>query len=135
MAAFSFSLVACQGMKGAAPEAERLQGIWRVTALANDSVSDINQAHIEFSDPPRLTGNAGCNRFFGLYEYRSGDLTVDETLGTSNIQCQPSVMAAEYRLLSFLPQSHRVHIDSEGRMELRDNRGRVLIKAQRELNP
>lgn len=144
LAALSLSLGACQGItcqgitcpgiSSAAPGAERLQGVWRVTALANEAISSASRAYIEFSEPPRLTGNAGCNRFFGIYEYQGGALSVDDALGASKMLCPPSVMAVENQLLSFLPQSRQVQLE-EGRLELRDSRGRLLIAAQRELNP
>lgn len=134
LAALSLVLGACQNTTGSAPAAERLQGVWRVTALNGDALSAASRAHIEFSDPPRLTGNAGCNRFFGIYEYRQGELEVDEALGASKMLCQPSVMALENRLLSYLPHSRQVHFDGK-RLELRDRQGRLLIVAQKELNP
>lgn len=133
LAVLSLLLAACQGLSGEAPAAESLQGVWRVTALANEPVSSASRAHIEFSDPPRLTGNAGCNRFFGIYEYQNGTLNVDEALGASKMLCPSSVMAVENQLLSFLPQSRQIQIE-KGRIELRDSRGRLLISAQRELN-
>lgn len=127
-------LAACQFMQAAAPAATELQGVWRVTALANESPAGVSRAHLEFSEQPRLTGNAGCNRFFGIYEYREGDLMIDETLGASKMLCQPSVMALENQLLSLLPLSRQAYLE-EGRLELRDSRGRLLIAAQREPNP
>lgn len=133
LATLSLSLGACQGLTGAAPTPDRLQGVWRVTALANEPLSPGVEAHLEFSEPPRLTGNAGCNRFFGIYGYQTGDLVVDETLGASKMLCQPSVMAVENRLLNFLPQSRQVYVE-EGRLELRDSRGRLLIAARQEPN-
>lgn len=133
LAALSLPLGACQSLTSDAPAPDRLQGVWRVTALANEPLNPGVAAHLEFSEPPRLTGNAGCNRFFGIYEYQKGDLVVDETLGASKMLCQPSVMAVENRLLSLLPQSRRVFLE-EGRLELRDRQGRLLIAARQEPN-
>ncbi len=134
LAALSLALGACRHLEGAPPTAERLKGVWRVTALENEPLSSASRAHIEFSEPPRLTGNAGCNRFFGIYEYQGGDLNVGEALGASKMLCKPSVMAEENRLLRVLPQSRQVSLE-EGRLELRDSWGRLLIVARREPNP
>lgn len=134
LTAMSLSLGACHGIGGVAPTDERLQSVWRVTTLANEPIPTAIRAHIEFSEPPRLTGNAGCNRFFGIYEYRSGDLNVDEALGASKMLCSPSVMAVENQLLRFLPRSRQLQLEDD-RLELRDSEGTLLISAQRELSP
>lgn len=113
------------------PSVAELAGVWRVQSLSGQEVTADSRTKIEFSAPPRLTGNASCNRFFGIYGYRDGQLRIDENLGVSKMLCRPSLMAQENEFLALLPRSARVQIHN-GDLEVLDARGELLIRAERE---
>lgn len=122
-------LWACQS-GGVTPSQAQLQGVWQIQSIAGQAVPEDSRAQLEFSEPPRLTGNASCNRFFGVYEYRNGQLTIAPSIGASKMLCMPSVMARENQLLAALPDSTRVRLH-QGLLELQDSDGNPIVQARR----
>lgn len=115
---------------GRAPTEGELIGFWQVHTIGGESVATDSRANIQFSKPPRLTGNASCNRFFGVYHYRDSQLDIDGELGAGKILCRPSLMGQENKLLSLLPLSVGVHLNDD-ELILLDESGNALVKAQR----
>ncbi len=132
------ALSACQLFEGAASQAPEssvvltdFQGAWQVQSLRGaESVPD-SRAFLEFSDPPRLTGNGGCNRFFGVYQYEAPVLTIDPSLGSTKMACEASVMVQEQQLFQLLPQAVQVSLSEQGVLVLKDAGGVELVRAVR----
>lgn len=133
IASLLIALSACHTVSSdiSTPNVAELKGVWRVQSLAGRQVAPDSRTKIEFSAPPRLTGNASCNRFFGIYGYRDGQLSIDENIGASKMLCRPSLMAQENEFLALLPRSARVRIHN-GDLEVLDGRGELLIRAERQ---
>lgn len=133
IASLLIAAAACHTLTGdvSTPSVEELKGVWRVQSMAGRQVAADSRTRIEFSAPPRLTGNASCNRFFGVYGYREGQLRVDENIGAGKMLCRPSLMAQENEFLSLLPRSTRIQIHN-GNLEVFDARGELLIRARRQ---
>lgn len=127
----ALGLAACQSTGvGPAPSSDALQGRWQVQSIDGDSVSPQSRAFIEFSEPPRLTGNGGCNRFFGMYRYDGRTLTIEPEVGSTKMACEATVMAQEQQLFQWLPEATRAAL-VEGQLHLLDSDGRTLVRADR----
>lgn len=69
------------------------------------------QPFIEFSTDGRLTGMAGCNGMFGVFEADSENLKFDG-LGTTKMFC-PTGMDTEARLLEVLDHTSRYRVNAD----------------------
>lgn len=140
------SLLGCQVLEGETENAvseQVLRGRWQVTSLAGSPVEPRSRAYLEFSNPPRLTGSGGCNHFFGVYHYDNQTLEIASAIGSTRMACAAKTMAQEQYMFHLLPDAVRAELGEadgdEAEMEqkaellLRDETGRVLITAVREL--
>lgn len=114
-----------------APSAAALQGRWQLTALQGADVAEGSRAFIEFSEPPRLTGNGGCNRFFGVYRYQEQGLVIESALGSTKMACAPEVMVQEQRLFQLLPKAVTIDEVTENQLTLNASDGDELIRVER----
>lgn len=114
-----------------APSATSLQGRWQLKALQGTGVADGSRAFIEFSEPPRLTGNGGCNRFFGVYRYQERALMIESALGSTKMACAAEVMIQEQRLFQLLPQAVTVDRVADNELVLHASDGDELIRVER----
>lgn len=124
-------LSACQSPAGdPALSIEALQGRWQLLSINGRSVAPQSRAFIEFSEPPRLTGNGGCNRFFGMYRYVDRTLAIEPEVGSTKMACEATVMAQEQQLFQRLPEATRAEL-VDGQLRLLDSSGETLLRADR----
>ncbi len=83
------------------------------------------QPYVEFAADGRLSGMAGCNGMFGIYEADSENLKIDG-LGTTKMLC-PTGMETESRLVEVLNQPLRYGI-SRDTLSLHDQNLTMLAK-------
>ena len=75
---------------------------WSLTTIAGKSVLDGTKLTAAFSTEERVTGNAGCNAYFGRARVEAGRLSVGP-LGSTLMACMPEgVMEQETRYLALL---------------------------------
>lgn len=110
------------------PSAKQLQGSWQLVSLAGADLGEGSRAFLEFAAQPKLTGNGGCNRFFGMYQFGDSGLRIDSSLGSTRMACAASVMMQEERLFQLLPNARRVQL-SDGVLVLLDADGVELLRA------
>ena len=74
---------------------------WRLTALAGESIQTSPEITLQFSREGRLSGNGGCNRYFGIFNVSPhGELTIGQ-IGATKMFC-PDNMELETRYLKSL---------------------------------
>lgn len=78
---------------------------------------------------PELSGSGDCNRFVGRFRVTGDQLRLEPQAGTM-LACEPAVMADEQRFLADLLRVRRWRLDGEGRLELLDGGGAVLLRLQ-----
>ncbi len=141
-----FALVALLSACGGAPEtnppetateaeamaetsAPTLDGLWRVTALGEQSFEPSERATIAFSpETGRVAGAAFCNRYAASYELSGDALSFGPAVGTKR-GCAPELMALERTYLEALSTIDRIAIDGDT-ITLMAN-GAPLIRATR----
>lgn len=75
---------------------------WRLVTLEGAKVVDGTQPTAEFTSDSRVSGSAGCNRYFGPAEAQTGKLSVG-LLASTMMACQADgVMPQEQRYLAAL---------------------------------
>ncbi|MDE2444831.1 MAG: META domain-containing protein [Alphaproteobacteria bacterium] len=78
---------------------------------------------IEFKTS-QVSGNAGCNRFFGTYKQTENTLKIN-SLATTRMACQPDVMKHELQFLTTLNKTSTVEV-TDATLTLKDAKGAVL---------
>ena len=71
------AVFSCGSFTEKTPSVDDLAGkTWVLTNIGNLSVSKDVTTTIEFSEDNQISGNAGCNSYFGSYELVDGSFTV-----------------------------------------------------------
>ena len=73
-----------------------------------------------------LSGSGDCNRFIGSFTLQQDRLRLEPAGGTM-LDCEPEVKVDEARFLADLLKVRRWRLDGQGRLELLDQDGRVLL--------
>ncbi|WP_432719318.1 META domain-containing protein [Jeongeupia wiesaeckerbachi] len=95
------------GMKASA-----LQGAeWRVIDAGS------RPGTLNFAADGRISGFAGCNRYFGQYT-QSGDALKIGQVATTRMACEPAVMKQEAAFLQALGQVQRFSVAADGTLTL-----------------
>lgn len=98
---------------------------WNLMSINGENVGDMpSQPHIVFSDGNRISGNLGCNQFFGSYYLNNDKLSVEYT-GSTKKMC--SEMKTENSFISALKNdinSYRI----EGNILIISNKTQELLR-------
>lgn len=104
--------------------------LWlRAPAASVPAPADAPRQEQQFRLDPlsrELTGSADCNRFIGSFTLQADSLRL-EPAGATMLECEPDVKADEARFIAELRQVRRWSLDDQGRLELRDQDGGMLL--------
>jgi heat shock protein HslJ len=90
---------------------DRLIGTeWLALEIDGAPVQNNTESTLKFEEMSRVTGNGGCNRFFGT-AMLSGETLEVGPLGTTRMACPETVMNQEYRFLKALELARRYRVD------------------------
>ena len=104
---------------------------WVAEDIDGDEVVDQPQSTISFDEATRVTGNAGCNRFFGSAQLGAQTLELGP-LGSTRMACPDAIMDQEYRFLKALEASRRYRLDAgTNRLSLSDAQGNIVLRFSR----
>lgn len=76
-----------------------------------------------------LTGSGDCNRFIGRFTLQAETLQL-EPAGRTVLDCEPEVKADEARFIADLLKVRRWRLDGQGRLELLDQEGGLLLRME-----
>lgn len=109
----------CCTVPGQGPPCPDLTGTWILVSYAsgNDSMIPVPpEARITavFGDDSRVSGNAGCNDYFGGYRIEGGLISVGQLASTEKYCLSPEgVMEREQVYLSLLQATTRFNVDGD----------------------
>ncbi len=101
---------------------------WRPVRLSGLAGADDARAFVAFGPGDRVSGFAGCNRFFGTYG-QTGDRLVLSPLATTRKLCPPDIMLKENEFLQLLKKTRRVAV-SLGELSLLSLEGIVFLRLE-----
>jgi heat shock protein HslJ len=89
-----------------------------------------NNTHqtVEFTES-RISGNAGCNQFFGSFEQNGGHIKV-QPLATTRMACSPEKMNKEHTFLTQLQSAKQVDMQAN-MLVLKNSDGEILVTLNR----
>jgi len=97
----------CEATISRPEETSNLAGTsWLAEDIDGRGVMDILQSTLRFETSERVSGMAGCNRFFGSVSI-DGDAISFGSLGTTRMACPAAVMDQEDRFLKALANASR----------------------------
>lgn len=97
---------------------------WSPSSQASNTSE--KQQFIQFQSEGRVSGFAGCNRFFGSYE-SSGDSLSFGVLGATKMMCPPEAMDREQTLFENLSRVATFQRDQQ-RLTLIDKDGITILE-------
>lgn len=116
----------CGGQPRALPSASPIEGSWQIEALNGRPVLRGTRPSVTF-DKGRVTGNAGCNRFNGSYDFARGRLTVGPLASTRMACLDRARSQQETAILAVLGDRLTVSSNRQGTLVLTGSiRGRSL---------
>lgn len=81
---------------------------WLVTEIEGTLASDAVRSTVEFPQPRRVAGTAGCNRYSGPIDLVGNRIHSIGPLAATRIACPAPVMAQERRVLQALGRAQRL---------------------------
>lgn len=97
-------LGACACLSGNHQDSSQLQHQWALVAVDGVAVNAEIKSELTFGEALKVSGRAGCNRFFGPASVSDGVLTADK-LGVTMMACSPAVQQVETAVLATLKQA------------------------------
>ena len=106
------------------------QTTWWVEDIAGKGVIDMSHTTIEFTADGKLTGDTGCNRYFGSYEPVGKTIKFGPLAGTRKA-CADSLMNQEMAFYQAMEKVSHWEIAETGLLYLRDLKATSLIRASK----
>ena len=95
------ALVACAPAMAPRADAGLGDTSWLVEGLTPDDAADSVRRTMVFGNDDQITGEGGCNRFFGTYRTDGASLTIGP-LGSTRMACPGPVMDRETQFFNAL---------------------------------
>lgn len=93
------------------PEPREISGSWLLEDLAGRGVIDRSQITLEFGDGPKVSGTAGCNRYFGSMERVASEVINSGPFASTQKICPPALMNQEQAFLRSLEQAKSLRLE------------------------
>ncbi len=74
---------------------------WQLSDLGNNSLSNGILTTLIFEDENKISGNAGCNNYFGTYNLYTNGFEISN-IGTTKKMCSDEIMEQEMTYLTVL---------------------------------
>jgi heat shock protein HslJ len=124
--ASGFAAAACASMGPPALSSDLAGTRWAVQSI-DGQPTQARTPSVQFAAEDRISGTAGCNRFFGVYEASQGAIDV-RALGRTEMACDAPVMTQEEAFLGVLDKAERYEREGD-RLVITAQDGRSLILA------
>lgn len=103
--------------------------VWQVEDIDAGGIIDRSHVTIEILEPERISGSAGCNRYFGTLRLGGGEFKVSG-LGNTSMACVPALGMQEQKFLAAL-QEAATYEANETFLHIFDAAGKQRIRAVR----
>lgn len=100
---------------GGSPGALLADTKWQIVAMNGEQVGGEVSATLEFDLSAKITGDTGCNKFFGEYTIHGEGISLGD-LASTRMACAGSLNTRETAILSALSQTRRFDFDGDGRL-------------------
>ena len=112
--------------------AQVLEGSWRIAEVGSQSIpmqgSAIKMLRFE-TEASKFSGNAGCNRLFGLYEQEAAQLRFNG-IATTRMACDPVSMQLERKVIDHMENVQTWQVVGD-ELRLLDSSNHTVLKLKR----
>jgi heat shock protein HslJ len=123
-------LLLAAGCTGQAPEPRLIGTGWTLVGYVhNDTPTQAvsgTKVTLDFGDEGRISGSAGCNRYFASYEMKGTAISIGQAGSTMMFCGTTGVMEQEIAYLMLLSQAKTITTDGD-RLTLSDAKGTTLL--------
>lgn len=112
------------------PRTALLEGEWSIQAINGRTVAPRTAPTVSFRGG-RVSGNAGCNRFNGNFDFARGRLTVGPLASTKMACMDRAANVQEFSILQILGERLTVSSNRGGKLVLTGRTGKTLTLAPR----
>ncbi|NIP46273.1 MAG: META domain-containing protein [Gammaproteobacteria bacterium] len=131
VAAFSILLMTGVAPPAGGAGADLAETEWLVDDIGGHGVVDRARTSLRFTEPGRVAGHTGCNRFFGPVQL-NGDAIAFANLATTRMACRETLMVQEQRFLDALAKAERATLEQEAQvLILLGGNGERLVRLSR----
>lgn len=121
-----------------APEPRLSETGWTLTAYVHNGTPvqtlTATKVILDFGNDSKITGTAGCNRYFASYEVKGTTITIGQA-GSTMMYCgQPGVMEQESAYLALLNQAKTFTLEGD-RLSLFDVKGTKILSFAKTIPP
>jgi heat shock protein HslJ/membrane-bound inhibitor of C-type lysozyme len=102
--------------------------VWQVEDIDGGGIVDRSMITLDFSEPRRIAGSTGCNRYFGDATVTGAVLSLGR-MGSTMRACAPALMNQEQRFLNALNDAARFAIDNDTWLVVYDAEGLERLRA------
>jgi heat shock protein HslJ len=103
---------------------------WWVEDIAGKGVIDMSHTTIEFGGDDNVSGDTGCNRYFGSVEIQASELAFGPLAGTRKA-CAAALMDQEQKFFEAMANVTGWELAETGLLHLLDQTGTSLLRASR----
>jgi len=131
VAAVALLLAGCAISNAQAPQPMLENSAWLAEDINGAGVIDMLQSTLEFDVNLNVSGNGGCNRYFGTATVNENQIDFD-ALGSTRMACSPAIMNQEQRLFAALGSARSWQIDAERELlTMKNEEGRAILRFSR----
>jgi heat shock protein HslJ len=99
---------------------------WRPSHIGEMAVDDDSEIFVQFETDGKLSGNGGCNRFFGSYSLDGNKIHVDP-IGITRRACPEPAMSFESSFVNAM-QLATVIVGQDTRVAFRNEHGQSMVR-------
>jgi heat shock protein HslJ len=99
---------------------------WTVVSIDGDDVNEQSPPSLELRDDRKLSGNTGCNAFFGGWSVSDTSASFNAA-GVSLRACGPELMEQERAFLAALAEVTTAHANPDGTLSMLDGSSAVRL--------
>ena len=102
--------------------------VWQVEDIDGGGIIDRSMITMDFTEPARIAGTTGCNRYFGDATVTGDALSLGH-MGSTMRACAPALMDQEQRFLNALDDAAKFAIDDDTWLVVYDAEGLERLRA------
>ena len=127
-----FGLILAIATSGSAMGTDLVGSVWRPSFLSAAELIPGVEMAVNFSPDGKITGNGGCNQFFGGYSVEGNHIKIGPIASTRK-GC-PGIIGMEAAFFAML-ESAKTFEEHDGMLVLYDVTGAKVLELAREANP
>jgi len=117
-------LISCEQNKEKSDAVGDIKGVtWQLSDLGDKAIDSNIITTLVFEDDNKISGNGGCNTYFGTYDLYTNGLTISN-IGSTRKMCSEEIMEQEMTYLDILGKAksikfndYKLEIDSTAEID------------------